>query len=334
VAKLRGTLRDKHNPQAVLWQEYSASYADLLRILREREGLAKQGIYPYEQLVWELGVYCPVAYPAVGQFAEGGKLAEIAAIAKSARFSVKMDGMEVLKPFEECFFQDEYSKYSHVFKWIDEVYDATTKSSPKVSGYIIFKPQIRPKTMQGVLIRESGVAVGMYDSTYLQYPFNEGQKFNQLTGELYATGLSGALNIDRNSFNETDDRYLRLAEWLHGKLRQEVFPEIKRLQSGPAAKRRRENQAILKSTIGEVAKSLHKRKSVQLRAIGANMPLITMNRDELIVNTDHPDGRGSGAKREKVLLAAAVVLAGYVKPDQLTEIEWLISEAKREGHTI
>ena len=333
VAKLRGTLRDKQNPQAVLWQEYSATYADLLRMLREREGLAKQGIYPYEQLVWELGVYCPVGYPEVGEFAKGGKLAKIAATAQSARFSVKMDGMEVLKPFEEDFFRDEYYKYAHVFSWGDQVYDGTRKAGPTVSGYLIFKPQIRPKTMQGILVREGGVAVGMYDTTYLQYPYNEGQKFNQLTGELYATGLSGALNIDRNSFNETDDRYLRLADWLHNKLREEVFPKIKRIQSAPAAKRRQENQAFLLRTITEVAKSLNKRKSVKLRAIGEEMPLITVSRDELIVNTDHPDGRGSGAKREKVLLAAAFVLAGYVKPDQLAEIERLITDAKREGQS-
>ena len=230
VAKLSGTLRDKQNPQAVLWQEYSSTYADLLRLLREREGFAKQGIYPYEQLVWELGVYCPVAYSPVGEFAKHGELAQIAEIARSTCFSLKMDGMEVLKPFEDQFFQDDCYKYSHVFKWLNEPYTGD-KKGPIVSGYLIFKPQIRPKAIQGILVRESGVAVGMYDATYLQYPYNEGQKFNQLTGELYATGLSGALNIDRNNFNETDDRYLQRSDWLHSQLRTKVFPEIKRIKA-------------------------------------------------------------------------------------------------------
>jgi hypothetical protein len=331
VEKLRGTLRDKQNPQAMLWQEYSATFSDLLRLLREKEGLAKQGIYPYEQLVWELGVYCPVAYPNVGEFVKKRKLATIAEIAKSTNFTVKMDGMEVLKPFEEEFFQDDdYRDYAHVFKWINETY-TDDKTSPTVSGYLIFKPQIRPKAIQGILVRESGVAVGLYDTTYLQYPFYEGYKFNQLTGELYASGLSGALNIDRNSFNETDDRYVQLSVWLHAKLQKEVFPKIKQIQKAPAAKRRQENQAFLKRILSEIAKSFSKKKSIHLRALGADDPLITLDRNELIINTEHPDGKGSGVKREKVLLAAAFVLAGYVKPEQLAEIEKLIEDAKREG---
>jgi len=330
VDKLRGSIRDQQNPQANLWQEYSATYNDLLALFRKNEVLVKQGIYPYEQLIWELGIYCPVAYPPIGEFTKKGKLAEIAAMAGSASFSVNMDGMEVLKPFQKEFFEDEFYEYSHIFKWIEEPYTSDLKG-PKVSGYIIFKPQIRPKAIQGILVRESGIAIGMYDTTYLQYPFNEGQKFNQLSGELYATGLSGSLNIDRNSFNETDDRYLDLANWLHKKLNEKVFPKIKKLQSGPAAKRRKENQDFLKSTISIIAESLGKRQSIALKGLGKEEPLISMNRDKFIINTEHPDGKGSGAKREKVLLAATLVLAGYIKPEQIIEIDQLINDAKREG---
>ena len=115
--------------------------------------------------------------------------------------------------------------------------------------YLIFKPQIRPKAIQGVLVRESGIAVGMYDPTYLQYPYNEGQKFNQLTGEIYATGLSVRSTLIGTALMRHNDRYLELSEWLHRKLRTKVFPKIKQMTVAPAAKRRKENQAFLRQQL-------------------------------------------------------------------------------------
>ena len=330
VHKLRGTLRDKQNPSATLFREYFSTYEKLLEILRRNEPMARQGAYPYEQLVWELGVYCPVAYPEVGEFGGDGELADVAAIASAAQFTLGMDGMEILKPLETEFFEDEHYKFSRVFKWIDEPY-TEDETGPRVSGYLIFKPQIRPKAMQGVLVREGGVAIGTYDTTYLEYPYNEGQKFNQLTGELFASGLSGALNIDRNSFNQTDDRYLGLCGWFHDKLRTEVFPEFKKIQSQPAAKRRQENRMLVKRALQSVAESLGKRKKIEFQSLGSGRPLISVTGKDLTVNTDHPDGTLSGAKREKVLLAAALVLAGCVTPKKLDEIDRLVAGAKKKG---
>ena len=330
IKKLRGTYRDKHNVQAGLFEDYSASYADILELLRKNEALAQQGIYPYERLLWELGVYCPVAYPDIGLFQPRKALAAFAELASSHSFQVHVDGMQLRKPFEETFFDDDLAEYLHPFSWTDESY-TDASDGPKVSAYLLFKPRIRPKALQGVLLREAGVAVGLYDTTYLEYPYNEGYKFNQLTGEVYAHGLSGALNIDRNSFNQTDDRYLALCDWLHTKLRTEVFPKIKELQSQPKARRRAENQRLLKATVAELSGIVSSRRKVSFRNRGRDRPLLNMRDGTLEINTGHPDGTGSGAKKEKVLLAAALVLKGLVDPDELHNIDAAIAQAKKRG---
>ncbi len=330
VRKLRGTHRDKINPQANLFQEYSATYEELLRLLREKEGNAKQGFYPYEKLIWELGAYCPVPYPQCGEFTEGGRLAVIAGLASRYHFNVTIDGMELRKPFEAEFFDDEAFKSDNVWSWHDEPY-GKKRGGPRASGYLIYKRRIRPKAIQGILIREGGVAIGLYDPTYLEYPYNEGQKFNQMTGELYVEGLSGALNIDRNSFNETDDRYLDLCQWFHEKLRKEVFSKLKVLQKDPQSRQRRENQRLLVDTLNAVARSFGKRTEVKIEALGSDRPLICKIGRAVVINSDHPDGKGSSAKREKVLLAGAMVLHGAISPSELAKIEAAIDAGKREA---
>ncbi len=328
-AKLGGKLRDI-NPLATAAQQYSATYADVLRLLRENEAEVRLGWYPYERLLWEMGVYCPVQYPDVGAFRRRAELHRIAMLAERPQFTVKIDGIAIHRPFEQCFFDDEETPVEKTFLWKDEQY-TTEDGGPACSGYLIYKRRIRPKVLQGVLVRQGGIAVGLYDTTYLNYPFNEGQKLNQLTGEIFAEGLAGAMNIDRDSFNETDDRYIALCEWFHQKLRAEVFPEIKRLQKSPRAGRRAENLTAMQETLAIVARESEGRfKSVQFDSLGDGEPLFVPRRSKLFINTDHRDASGSSAKQDKVLIAAALILRGLVTPEQFEEVDQLVRQAKNE----
>jgi len=271
-------------------------------------------------LIWEMGVYCPVEYPHVGPFQRGGELHHIASMASKAGFSLVIDGIKVRKPFERDFFEDEEYPVEEIFSWESEPF--TNGAQPlRTTGYLIYKRRIRPKAIQGILVREAGVAIGLYDTTYLHYPFNEGQKFNQLTGEIFAAGLSGALNIDRNSFNETDDAYIALCTWFHRKLRDEgVFTRLKQLQSSPQASRRVENRALIGDTLEVFAENAESKiRSVRFEQLGKTEPLLKLRGSTLIINQDHPDGSGSGARREKALLAAALVMRGIATPAEIAE---------------
>jgi hypothetical protein len=324
---LVGDLADL-NPDWRKSKSYSASFQELLKLLRENETNVSLGWYPYERLIWEMGVYCPVPYPEVGEFGPSGKLCKIAELAAAPHFDLRIDGISIKKPFENSFFDDPDYPVDEVFTWVDEPFLKGT-DSPRTSGYFLYKRRIRPRAMQGLLVRESGVAIGTYDATFLHYPFNEGQKFNQLTGEIYAEGLSGALNIDRNSFNETDDLFISLSKWVHLKLQKQVFSRIKELQSSPEASRRAENRQLIEDTLALVANQVNcKVHAVRFKSQGKSSPLLSIRGRTLYINQDHRDGSGSGAKQEKALLAAALVLKGVAAPIDIAEVDDIVRKAK------
>ncbi len=329
---LAGEIRDERNPDAIKYQRYSGSFEDLLVLLRENDWAIKQGQYPYELLLWELGVYCPVPYQEIGLFIEGKPLWQVYQFTKQYNFSVRVDGFTLAKPFEAKFFEDPEFPVEQVFTWQDQPYKVVNRVSNNVSGYLIYKRQIRPRFMAGVLVREGGVAIGSYDTTYLQYPYNEGVKFTQLTGELFAEGLSGAINIDRNSFNETDDAYLALANWFHNKLQAEVFPKIKEISKEVSAKPRAANIELVKSVLSRLAtqvRSPHKR--ISFEKLGRKGPLLCIEPNRLVINQEHPDGSGSGAKVDKLLFLAALVLKGRVSPADVEELQAEVERLKREA---
>ncbi|HDZ21580.1 MAG TPA: hypothetical protein ENH78_09835 [Phycisphaerae bacterium] len=325
---LAGDLADL-NPDRSKSKAYSPNYQRLLELLRVNERDMTLGWYPYERLVWEMGVYCPVRYPDVGEYKEGGKLHSIARLAARAKFELRIDGILVTKPFEKSFFNDSDYPVEGVFTWDNEPF-LRGRPECRTSGYIIYKRRIRPKILHGILVREGGVAIGGYDSTYLRYPFNEGQKFNQLTGEIYAEGLSGALNIDRNSFNETDDVYMALSKWVHKKLQQQVFSTIKKLQRAPGSARRAANRRDIQETLclaTELTDCEFRR--VRFEALGKSELLLRIRGKTLIINQDHRDGVGSSSRQEKALLAAALVLTGITEPDEIQEAENIVQQAKK-----
>lgn len=328
--KLSGEIRDRANPEAVRNQKYSANFQRLLALVREREGHLRQGQYPYEMLCWELALYCPVPYRPLGPFKDGGALHHLYALAQRYDFSLKVDGFRLTKPFEEGFFSDEENPVENIYVWKEEKC-AYRGGSLKIAGYLMYKRQIRPKLLQGILVREGGVAVGLYDTRFLEYPFYEGWKFNQLTGELYVEGLSGALNIDRNSFNETDDSYLALAGWLHGKLQSEVFPSIKATSKESSARPRAKNievvRRVLSRYVSEVGGNY---KRVDFENLGRQGPLLKAESGRLVINQQHPDGSGSGAKADKLVFIASLVIRGRISPDEVDEMQALISRLKSE----
>jgi len=330
--KLAGEIRDEVNPDAIKFQRYSGSFEDLLALLREMGWAIKQGQYPYELLLWELGVYCPVPYPEISKFMKGEPLRHIYELTKHYSFSVKVDGFILTKPFEARFFEDLEFPIEQVFTWKNHTYMTVNGVSRKVTGYLLYKRRIRPRLMAGVLVREGGIAIGSYDTTYLQYPYNEGVKFTQLTGELFAEGLSGAINIDRNSFNETDDTYLELAKWFHIKLQTEVFPKIKAISKEPTAKRRAENIKLVKSVLSSFAtQARDPQKRISFEKLGIKGPLLSIEPDRLIINQEHPDGSGSGSKVDKLLFIAALVLKGKVSPSDVEELQAEVEKLKKEA---
>lgn len=66
------------------------------------------------------------------------------------------------------------------------------------------------------MVRIKNVAIGQYDRNFLDYPINEGPRIGWVSGEISIDGgLEDALNIDRDSFNETHPHYLAVQKIVH-----------------------------------------------------------------------------------------------------------------------
>ncbi len=190
-------------------------------------------IAQYDQLIWELGLLCPVEYIENGPLPNNMIIRKEVLRLKNYDFKVFVDGFEISKPIkfptsEELKVEDaDYKIYPRIS--YDKQMDGTRL---RFVGYLFHqRKRILPAELQGILIRIKGVAVGTYDKAFLHYPKAEGPMPNQLSGEIdVEEGLEEALNIDRNSFNETHQHYLCLQKFLWDYLGGDngVFKDIRR----------------------------------------------------------------------------------------------------------
>lgn len=308
--KLSGNLLQDY-PDIKREGKYSANFEELLRLYEEKEIKISRGQYPYEKLCWELATYSPITYPDLKIFKKD--LYYFKKLTDGHNFKVVIDGMKLFKPFENIFFENPKFPVKNIFVWRDETY---TKGR-KVSGYIIVRRRIRPKCMQGILIRESGVAIGMHDSTFLEYPYHEATKFEQLTGELFVEGLSGALSIDRNSFNQIDESYLDLVRWFHGKLHKEVFAKIKK---DMGVTRRETSLRIFTQTLNQYLQKYRKYNKMEFRKLGKGKNLFYKEGKILYINKDHPEGKPNKPTVGKLLLASVLVISDIMTAGEMEKM--------------
>jgi hypothetical protein len=104
--------------------------------------------------------------------------------------------------------------YDYVLE--DFEYDQIVDSDPlKYRGYVYWqRTQNEPSALRGLQIYIRNVGIGPYDKTLLGFSrVNPSSRVGQLSGEIYVEeGLERALNVDRNSFRETDAHYVALRE--------------------------------------------------------------------------------------------------------------------------
>jgi hypothetical protein len=207
------------------------SFREVVEIVRnaKRTDLVLDGYY---YMLWELGLLSPVNYLPDGPFETGHR--QIAGVGSLElptikSFKVKVDGLELCRPqlFPNPAAFDYFSPDPKLYV-LD--YDKSVAGRKlKFTGYIYSQqPRIYPEECKGLHIRIRHVGIGMYDKSWLGYPFEEGLKFGQITGEVFVhDGLEPALNIDRDSFRETDVHYQALRAHIWDFLRRTVFPDFK-----------------------------------------------------------------------------------------------------------
>jgi hypothetical protein len=207
------------------WAEYRAlvnqwSWEELCRRLRLRtNGLNYQSLPQYHQFLWELSLLTPVPYANESPVTiQPEILKDKKDELKKFNFSLSVDNRIITKPIllpsgdlakSEEDLELEFDFYIEPID-LDEVIEG---SRLNCSGYLFWqRKQIQPSTVRGIHIFIRNVGIGLYDNSILNFAnVNVTSRAGQLSGEIYVDeGLERALNVDRNSFRETDAHYLAI----------------------------------------------------------------------------------------------------------------------------
>ena len=173
----------------------------------------RETLNDYEVFLWELASLCPVPYFEEGPVKGWNGWDNIKRRLESYNFQVTVDGYELRKPI----LLPSRNELSHLGDDF-QVYPFSDKSDLEggleFQGYILHqRTQVSPPELQGLLVRIRNVGIGAYETNMLKYPTNLGPMVHGMSGEVYVdVGLEEALNIDRNSFNETHTHFSRLRE--------------------------------------------------------------------------------------------------------------------------
>ena len=189
----------------------SESFEEFVRNVgdvRRRETLNE-----YEVFLWELASLCPIPYFDDGPVKGWADWDHIKELLKSYNFKVIVDGYELRKPILLPSGRD-LRHQGEDFQIYPFSYLSEDSNELGLEGYIFHqRAQISPPELQGLLVRIRNVGIGNYETNMLKYPINLGPMLHGMSGEVYVhVGLEAALNIDRNSFNETHPHFATLKE--------------------------------------------------------------------------------------------------------------------------
>jgi hypothetical protein len=162
----------------------------------------------YSQTYLGVALNVPVAYPK-GWLPPQRLTAvkDLVEEVESLGFRVLYDGTEMLKPIV---FPARGDTMLRRFAFEGERVTAR--------GYFFANHgALRPRELQGVLLRIRYAAVGEYDGSFLNYPIAESQLFkNWISGEIWADDrLEDAMNIDRKTMRVTHPAYVELQRGFH-----------------------------------------------------------------------------------------------------------------------
>lgn len=247
----------------------------------------------YDKLIWELGLLCPVEYLSNGPLPNNKIIEREVKRLQKYNFKVFVDGYEIRKPIilpTDRNLTKEGSDYK-VYPYIS-FKEKTNHSQLSFTGYIFHqRTRVLPVELQGVLIRIKGVAVGSYDRTFLHYPKAEGPMFSQLSGEIFVeNGLEEALNIDRNSFNETHTHFEKLQTFLRNYLGGDegVFKDVRKRSKERQAKI---HEAARKKEISKTIEAIREILGINIklqRRKSNNKPYIYNKKEKKVIFYSHP----------------------------------------------
>jgi hypothetical protein len=257
-------LSETQGPETALWG-YEFQRRDpktLLEFVKWLSETDARQISDYNRLIWELALLCPVPYLENGPVVGVDVMPDIRRRLLEYDFTLRVDGLELRKPILLPT-APHIAKQGEDFDVYDLEFSGIVDRRPlSFRGYIFWqRTAIMPAELRGLLVRIRNVAVGTYDRSLLDYPKAQGPRMTWLSGEVYVEeGLEQSLNVDRNSFRETDPHYLKLQEVLYRRLGGDkdakipgIFSDISRASKARNRDRRLNEDALARQQmIGDI----------------------------------------------------------------------------------
>lgn len=200
------------------------------------------------------------------------------------KFEVFLDNLKLTRPIKFKGLPITNNALKKPLIFIGKCREEFSKVDRELSGgplefeaYLFWNPKIAPVEHQGSLIRIHGSSGTLFDPTFMRYQVSEQTRLRQITCEIFVReGLDGALNIDRESFNNAHPHSVYITKWLHSALRQ-VATTQKRIAGDARAEVRSESKNTAVSRIQQVASSVWQRESSD---VGSQPPVIEFSSTE------------------------------------------------------
>lgn len=143
-------------------------------------------------------------------------------------FEVDVDGLRLQRPirYRDLPVTDHAIREPMVFigsnqQTFENVSSDFSGGELSFHAYLFWTPKVAPTEHRGSLIRIHGASGTLFDQTFMRYQIAEQTRLKQITCEIFVSkGLEAALNIDRESFNNSHPHVVYLTRWLHNALRQ------------------------------------------------------------------------------------------------------------------
>lgn len=326
--------------RSLTWQEFCQelrrfSWEELCERLRLRTSqLAFNALPQYHQFLWELAAMTPVEYFDRGPLlVEKDVLAEKKRELKRYRFSLLVDNQKLYKPIllpsgdvgKEESPEPELDYYLELLE-LDEEVDGERL---RYHGYVFWqRTQVQPSALRGLQIYLRNIGIGLYDPTLLNFSIiNPSLRAPQMSGEIYVEeGLERALNVDRNSFRETDAHYVELQRHIFEVIGHHGEGIIgKSVDSYYKRKRRADQQAakVHFKELGLLVQQLSNEK-LRLEVSGErSSEPCTIVGDRLVLYDEFSGWPRSGFRRQlaqRVLVAIETAIAAKATPEEIRDL--------------
>jgi len=210
----------------------ASSYKEFVDWIDEQQATRLEYISGYGRFMFELGLLAPVRYLPDGPVKGYEKSRVISRInnrLEKFNFKVFVNSMEIFKPILFPHRSDDLQRKGEDYALYEIDINEKLPDGRKIRALGYYYHQTKrlfPWVLRGVMLRVKNVGIGGYENAFSKIYAASPIILHQLTAEVYVDeGLDQALNIDRNSFFESDEAYQRLWKEVCKRVNPEHLPE-------------------------------------------------------------------------------------------------------------